>query len=216
MSYILFYSNHCPYSAKYIKFLEDSGQTIYFNKVCVDKNNTGKRPAIMYKYSIKEVPSIIVENRLFPGEAAFKWLNTRLQDNGNGSGVSRPPQSMPSRQNKLENNISYEQGNGNSEGVIAFQQGSLDNITDNCKQVGDKDTFNFMAETGELLTDRPSNFALDDSLITTGVNPDLFANDPRMKVHSKKDKLKESQLDNEFSKLQRLREQDTPKSVKRF
>jgi citrate synthase len=42
MSYILFYSNYCKFCEKFINFLEQSGQAVYFNKICIDKDTSGK------------------------------------------------------------------------------------------------------------------------------------------------------------------------------
>ncbi|HEY9701266.1 MAG TPA: hypothetical protein V6C58_02415 [Allocoleopsis sp.] len=81
MTYVLFYSNYCEYSRQFIKFLEKSGETVHFNKICVDRDpRSGRRHPYVQAYRIKEVPTIIVNRSVYPGEYAFKWLEYRIKN----------------------------------------------------------------------------------------------------------------------------------------
>lgn len=222
-NYILFYSNYCKHSYKLINALEQTGQAIYFNKISVDKNRQGKRPEIMYKYNINVVPTLIVDNKLLAGETAFKWLVSRIEDQPQNfnpgkpcsvpmSGVPRPGQSMASRSNK-QGHIQRE----NNEVDAFVMSGDPNNITDNCLQIGDISSINLLDETGEIIPmdQRRSNFKVPESTISNGLDLTEFQKDSRLKVTGKNDKLKTSQLDNEYNKLMQERELSTPKSISR-
>lgn len=77
--YLLFYSKYCKYSAKFIQFIEKIHYSSYFETVSVDKQN-GKRHPFVSKYNIKEVPSIIVNQRVYTGKEAFKWLESKIKN----------------------------------------------------------------------------------------------------------------------------------------
>lgn len=77
--YLLFYSNYCKYCKKFIDVLEKIPEAKYFNPVCVDKKN-GKRDDLVFKYKIKEVPTIIVDSRYYVGKDCFAWLSSKIKD----------------------------------------------------------------------------------------------------------------------------------------
>ena len=90
MSYILFYSDYCVYSSKFINILEKSGQASFFVKICVDKVN-GERPSVVSKYTVTEVPTVITDNKKIAGYASFKWLKTLLDQDQVPSVSAREP-----------------------------------------------------------------------------------------------------------------------------
>src|SRR4029078_9061906 len=81
MLYILFYSNYCKFCEAFVRYLEDSGESGNFAKLCVDKDQYGQRNQMIYNYGITEVPTIIVENtKKLPGISAFQWLKHRIDN----------------------------------------------------------------------------------------------------------------------------------------
>lgn len=92
--YLLFYSKYCKYSSKFIDLVEKIHYQSYFEMVSVDKAN-GKRHPFVSKYNIKEVPSVIVNQRIYAGKEAFKWLQSKIKT----ANTTLPTQSV--RQNKI-------------------------------------------------------------------------------------------------------------------
>jgi thiol-disulfide isomerase/thioredoxin len=90
--YVLFYSSYCKASARFIQALEKTGESIYFDKVCVDVDNNGDRPNIVKRYRVRKVPSVIANGELYQGIACFKWFNEKIK-NKNNTGLN-------SRENK--------------------------------------------------------------------------------------------------------------------
>jgi hypothetical protein len=86
---ILLYSNYCEHSNNFILALRKNTELhSNFQIVNIDVDTkTNKRPAIVYdiqntlQLSLKEVPTIIVENGeyMLSGAEAFKWLDYTLQ-----------------------------------------------------------------------------------------------------------------------------------------
>jgi hypothetical protein len=96
MSYILFYSKVDQFSKQLIGKLSESGEIRNFAAICVDKNPaTGQRPAIINKYKITSVPTIIVNNQKLSGVHAFKWADTTAAQ-GSSSMNTRAQVSIPS------------------------------------------------------------------------------------------------------------------------
>ena len=77
--YLLFYSEKCKYSHKFIEILKDIGDEKFFNFINVAKVNK-KYPPIVKKYKIKEVPTILVDGELLVGVNAFKWLESKIKN----------------------------------------------------------------------------------------------------------------------------------------
>lgn len=127
--YILFYSSFCAPSMKFISLLEKSGQIIYFNKVCVDTDKTGKRPFILQKFQVRKVPSIIVDDTYYEGVNAFKWLRVKLRDTRN-MGIS-------SRDTKTTKIDIKPVSDHDETGVYEFKKKR--NIADQSKTIGDVD-----------------------------------------------------------------------------
>lgn len=98
--YILFYSKHCKYSAKFVELLRKIHYESHFEMISVDKIN-GKRHPFVSKYNIKEVPSIIVDQRIYTGKESFKWLQTKIKN----SNSAVPSESV--RQNKIPHISGY-------------------------------------------------------------------------------------------------------------
>jgi thiol-disulfide isomerase/thioredoxin len=204
MSYILFYSNRCPHCAKFIGYLEESGNSYFFNKVCVDKDRSGRRPPIMKKFRIKEVPSIVIEGSVLSDLVAFKWLsgkieNTKITSKGPHITTNQLVQ-MPSRQNKLEQNVNVTNANRENGNVLqAFDQTNC--FVDNCVSIDDNgyrySGINTPDETGEIIG-KETNFIMRDDQLNPQIN---IENDKRLKITPKKDALKSKQFDNEYSKL---------------
>jgi glutaredoxin-related protein len=77
--YLLFYSEKCRYSQKFIEILHEIGDEKFFKFVNVAKVNK-KYPPIVKKYNIKEVPTILVDSELLVGVDAFKWLENKIKN----------------------------------------------------------------------------------------------------------------------------------------
>jgi hypothetical protein len=86
--HVIFYSSYCKASAKLLQVLEKTGEILYFNKVCVDVDKSGKRPFIVHKYGIKKVPSIISDGTLYSGIEAFKWFSEYTRHKQTHTGVN--------------------------------------------------------------------------------------------------------------------------------
>lgn len=205
MSYILFYSNYCKYSHKFINILEKSGEASFFAKICVDKDpQTGNRPPIINKYNIKEVPTIIVENQKLQGYDAFRWLQSRIensQDQVNG---------VHSRQNKQPVNI--QQLNQNQSKKSAPEPFSYSN---NFLDLSDtSNTTIYTPSQDEDITSKKGNFILQDDNITSCAI-DLVS-EKTVPSSLTKDKLKTKQFENEFNKLMAERDNDIPKPLQRM
>jgi hypothetical protein len=92
--YVLFYSKQCKYSTSFIKFLVDAKEDKFFKNVSIDKVN-GKRPDFVKKYNIVEVPTIMIDNKLYAGNQAFVWLQRRIKNmknaiNSQATRVNKP------------------------------------------------------------------------------------------------------------------------------
>lgn len=75
MSAILFFSNNCPHSVKFIEILKKAGEVDSISKfICVDKVRKS-RPIEVSKYGIVEVPTVLVGNKKKAGAEAFHWLS---------------------------------------------------------------------------------------------------------------------------------------------
>jgi glutaredoxin len=81
MQNLLFFSNHCEYSLQFINILQKSHIDIV--GINVNKNlKTKKRHELVYKYNIKEVPTVIIEGKKLVGKDAFMWLHSEIQASG--------------------------------------------------------------------------------------------------------------------------------------
>jgi hypothetical protein len=92
--YLLFYSKYCKYSQKFLELVEKIHYGSHFEIIPADKQN-GKRHPFISKYNIKEIPTIIVNQRVYVGKEAFKWLQSKIKS----SNTSLPVESV--RQNKI-------------------------------------------------------------------------------------------------------------------
>lgn len=79
MSVVLFYSSQCAHSKRFLSLLDKLNVRKYFKLISVDKVN-GQRPAVVAQYGIREVPTIVAKNQKLSGDAAFRWLNSALQE----------------------------------------------------------------------------------------------------------------------------------------
>lgn len=197
MSYILFYSNYCKFSEKFITILEKTGEANFFVKICVDKNqDTGKRHELVSRYRVVEVPSIIIESKLLAGREAFGWLKSRIDK------ISQDPPGKfhpgeESRNKKPTVNM-RNSGKASEEesGVKPFFDGINGGIIDNCVVVGD--TFDTTIYTPQDDSDvsRTSKFELQSDSILGG--PGVGGSEEKS---SAKDSLKTKQFENEYNRL---------------
>lgn len=77
--YLIFYSKYCKYSKKFKEIVDKINEDKYFRYISVDKKQ-GKRDPLVTKYKIKEVPTIIVDGRIYVGKYAFKWLEEKIKN----------------------------------------------------------------------------------------------------------------------------------------
>lgn len=75
--YLLFSSKYCKFCDKFREVLQTIHEDSFFEEILIDKVNK-KRPDIVKNYNIKEVPTIIVDNKTYVGRQAFKWLNAKI------------------------------------------------------------------------------------------------------------------------------------------
>lgn len=92
--YLLFYSNHCNHCKKFKRILDKINYTSYFEIIVVDKKG-GQRHPFVAKYNIKEVPSIIVNQRIYAGKKAFAWLESKVK------GINTSIETHNTRLNKI-------------------------------------------------------------------------------------------------------------------
>lgn len=80
VSYTLFYSKRCKFSREFINKLENyTNINMNFKKICVDSINPTVQQ-YLNKYKIKAVPSIVVNNNVYLGYEAFKWLDSQTTE----------------------------------------------------------------------------------------------------------------------------------------
>lgn len=77
--YLLFFSKKCKYSAKFVELLRKINEIEFFNCVEVVKVR-GRYPELVYKYNIKEVPTIIVNGEMMVGNNAFRWVKSKIKN----------------------------------------------------------------------------------------------------------------------------------------
>lgn len=139
--YVLFYSSYCKASSKFLQALEKTGETIYFNKICVDVDNNGVRPGVVTRYNIKKVPSIIADGTLYSGIVAFKWFHEKIKNNHTNTGLN-------SRENKKIEKIK-EQETGNNTDVYEFKKHKQ--LIDEAEVIGDINDVNIPTPDESLL-----------------------------------------------------------------
>lgn len=71
---VVFYSSFCSFSEKFIIIIDKL--KIDYIPICIDIKN-GKRPEIVKKLKLKEVPSVMVDNKIISGKSAFSWLKNK-------------------------------------------------------------------------------------------------------------------------------------------
>ncbi len=79
VAYKLYYSHKCKFSRYFIAELEKYPDiNIQFKRLCIDKNIYGQVDPLVIQdlnnYKVIAVPTIIVNNNLYTGNEAFKWL----------------------------------------------------------------------------------------------------------------------------------------------
>lgn len=210
MSYILFYSQYCPYSQKFIQLLHKSGEATFVVSQSVDKDQYGRRPQTVNKYGITEVPTMIVDNQKLVGLQAFSWLQKRIDSS------QESPQQFHSRQNKQPVNIKNVGNQGNnhsSQGPTAFipQDTFSPGLGYNCVDVstGDKEIMLVCDEEDEdKIQNLRGNLILPDDNITAHIINTPIEKEksnsqmgPKSYSSNKKDKLKTKQFDNAFNKM---------------
>ena len=216
MSYVLFYSNYCPYSKKFINILDKSGESIFFSKVCVDIiPQIGKRTAFVKKHNITEVPTILVNSNKFVGKTAFNWLKNKIESTEKSVSTMNTRQNTEGRDNKavqdLNNKIPEQ---NNSIQGFDFQNSFLKNTSDDYEIIGkdEEDQFKNNPSFNKMLCDQMSNKgSIQDSqsFIQGGSqNGDLNAMtqersvpDQLKTISISKDKLKSKQIENRYNQL---------------
>ncbi len=104
MSYLLFYSNHCKYSRQFISILERSNHSVYFYKICVDRDNNKRiRHPLVFKCNITEVPTIIVDDNKYIGMRAFEWLSRKIKNSQGQKAMSIDTRKNKENLNSMKN-----------------------------------------------------------------------------------------------------------------
>lgn len=209
MSYILFYSQYCQYSKKFIQLLHKSGEATFVVSQSVDKDQYGRRPQTVNKYGITEVPTIIVDNQKLVGMQAFSWLQKRIESSQDS------PENFDSRQNKQPINIKHigsEQNvNGNKSPTAFMPQDTFSpQLGSNCVDVSAENTginISYDEDDEDKLNASRNNLKLHDDNITEYIINTPLEKDKKdhlggpKSISTNKDKLKSKQLDNAFNKM---------------
>lgn len=222
MSCVLFYSKYCKYSKKFINILQKSGVSPYFVKVCVDRNNNGKRDKAVKEYKITEVPTVIAEDNKLVGYNAFQWLNQQIElmEEGENANQGAPNKNAVKNNNKTENS----KGGKKELDYFSLEKSFKGDLDCNFVQINDDDNFcqtvdaSVDDETAEMLR-RQANFKIPNagiSNLTEGagehirepLTPPVSKNvniqgtpDVLRPIVASKDKLKSKQIENTYNKL---------------
>lgn len=99
MTKILFYSNFCVHSKKFLEYFRNSSESEVFKYICVDRDRrTHQRHPLIRQLNVTCVPTIINNNMKLYGKDAFIWLNDQLQINGvqsvSSRAVAKPPKGI--------------------------------------------------------------------------------------------------------------------------
>ncbi len=218
MSYILFYSQYCPYSQKFIQLLHKSGEATFVVSQSVDKDQHGRRPQTVRKYNITEVPTIIVDNQKLVGMQAFVWLNKRFET------AQDSPQNFDSRQNKQPVNIKNISGSQNAPSTFKPMDTFGAGLGSDCVNVsaGDNDIIYVDDQDQDQLNALRGNLILhDDNITAETINMPMQRqvsdqNRGPQTIATNKDKLKAKQFDNAYNKMLAERDIGIPEPVKRM
>lgn len=199
MSYILFYSDRCNYSKKFINFLERSGESPLFIKKCLDRDPITKQMPtnLIKKYNIKRVPVIIVDGRFLEGENAFKWLNDRIKNSRfqNSPNNSRQDKSMlnnPAIINRRKKQ-SFDEYLDKKKRIKIFNLNKRKRILgEHNIKPQNVEFFTNKSQERQQINENTGGVALPESIKSLIVN--------------KGDKLRKKQLDNNYAKLMSERE----------
>jgi len=188
-NYILFYSNYCNFSKKFVQELYKTEFYEKFQKVCVDKN-----PRIPKEITM--VPTIIVPRLQKPlvAEEAFHWLNGMKQM---VLQQQETPQNQP-QQGKSEEkgdptNLNY------SMGAVTAYSNTMD---------GFSDSFSFLSNESPL----EHSFSFlggNDQKIAT---PQEDGSDPRAQMEGSS---KKTQIDKDFERMMEQRSREVAKPIAR-
>lgn len=184
--YIVFYSTNCKYSMQFISTLQRTGEERFFKKVCVDSRE-GREFAIS-KYSIKKVPTIIVNDQIIDGVNALQWLQKKVKASATSS--------MSTRQNK--ESYSRPQGQGQTVSVVGgyVPNSSFDSVGGSAEFVmsshaGLRGTHSIITPSEDSEVQK-STFILPSDNITNGANIDGKRKDKSSKFESEYEQLKRS------------------------
>ena len=178
---ILFYSPKCKHSKNFIEYFKDLPEYNHFKFVCVDKNKNGQRDPLIKRLNIKRVPSIYIDEDIYEGEYAFKWLSHLLENYSN----------MNSRQ--IGNNREYISEHTSVQPVESIQP--LDTNGLNYQIIGDPNDTRIITPGAEDLV----NPETGETVYTS--------NSSKKKRRNQNDSLKSQQLENTFNKMKREREE---------
>lgn len=198
MSYILFFSNHCPYSKNFIKFSEQTEIALYIVRICVDKDSNGERPKQVKSYGITEVPTIIVDNNRLAGIDAFTWLKRKVETDDTVT-------TTHTRLNKSNlNEIKNEQKNEQISGPIPFDNNFSNNFSGGLVDLNNINKGIPTSNDENIDKNSVGRFNLQDDNITSMVmnTKKKVMNDSHLPTISvKKDNLKMKQMNNEYNKM---------------
>lgn len=225
MTYVLFYSNYCKFSHKFIDILEKSGEATYFAKICVDKDQNGQRSNIISKYGITEVPTVLIENRQLAGYNAFIWLKNRIdnsQDQINTLSTRQNKQQVSMQQLNQTKNIPTE--------LEGFSSNCFNsNFSDSHLQISNIENSSSILtpkDTDDIEQARRGNFIIPSANISTP-SQDYQQNQQQNQqpqgyglslptISISKDNLKKKQFDNEFNRMKSERDSVGNKPIQRI
>ena len=177
---ILFYSPRCKHSKNFIEYFKDLPEYNHFKFICVDKNKNGQRDPMIKRLNIKRVPSLFIEDEIYEGEYAFKWLSVLIENYSN----------MNSRQ--MSNGREYipEQRVQPVEPIQPLDSKGL-----NYQIIGDPNDTRIITPDAEDLVNPETGETVYSS------------SSSKKKRRNQNDSLKSQQLENTFNKMKREREE---------
>jgi hypothetical protein len=239
MSFLLFYSNGCKYSKKFLYYIDTYNVSSDFIKICVDKlRKTNTRPRHVYDYKITEVPTIISTdmNLRLSGAKAFKFLADNInnktahytrrqedahEDTHEDRGYDQRDNIQDPKYTSDNQDVNYQyntrDNNAPEPAIVRNKSKKKSQYLESKTSVISNFTDPFCKVGENRLSNIPDN--IDDDSITRRNNfrieDDFSSPVPVNKsIKVKKGSLIEKQLDNKYNQIMAERDLDTPKIVR--
>ncbi|CAK0740712.1 hypothetical protein CCP3SC1AL1_1100004 [Gammaproteobacteria bacterium] len=213
MSYILFYSKVDKFSKQLISKLSESGEIRNFAAICVDKDvSTGQRPAIINKYQITSVPTIIVNNQKLSGVHAFKWVEKQSQPSSSGSTMNTRAQvNVPKTRAPVQSQNVISGYDDNTFAVVGEYDDKNRPSVGYCQQASSAEDVSRMTHTDDdsYAERMKGGFIMkDDALTPSSIQYNGSNGGVEETSKSKQHVQKSQEFEDKFEKMQRERQQE--------